>query len=119
MLRDQLKFCEDASFNPWHSLPDHQPLGGINRARRGAYETSVAERRRINGVSNKANAEPTGKEIFKGPPVVSKNQGAGDLISYQYARYPAPWHNLPKLIKVLAYCDQSFNLIRSLISSAL
>lgn len=27
------------SFNPWHSLPAHRPLGGINRARRVIYNT--------------------------------------------------------------------------------
>lgn len=26
-----------ASFSPWHSLPEHQPLGGISRARRKVY----------------------------------------------------------------------------------
>lgn len=29
----------DMSFNPWHSLPAHAPLGSINRARRTVYET--------------------------------------------------------------------------------
>lgn len=31
--------AEKLSFNPWHSLPDHQPLGSINRARKAIYET--------------------------------------------------------------------------------
>ena len=26
--------CEQLSFNPWHALPDHRPLGDFNRARR-------------------------------------------------------------------------------------
>lgn len=30
--------CDNLSFTPWHSLPDHQPLGGINRVRKAAYE---------------------------------------------------------------------------------
>jgi hypothetical protein len=29
--------CEEMSFNPWHALPDHRPLGGFNRARRDIY----------------------------------------------------------------------------------
>ena len=33
----QKEFCEKLSFNPWRALPDHQPLGGINRARRDIY----------------------------------------------------------------------------------
>jgi mono/diheme cytochrome c family protein len=38
-LKDQQN-PEDLSFNPWHSLPEHRPLGGINRARRLIYEAS-------------------------------------------------------------------------------
>jgi hypothetical protein len=29
--------CEESSFNPWHCLPDHRPLGNMNRARRDIY----------------------------------------------------------------------------------
>jgi hypothetical protein len=28
---------ENLSMNPWHSLPEHQPLGNVNRARKIAY----------------------------------------------------------------------------------
>jgi catalase len=31
--------CEDLSYNPWHALPEHRPLGTINRMRRVVYET--------------------------------------------------------------------------------
>jgi hypothetical protein len=37
--------CEDLSFNPWHALEAHRPLGGLNRLRRAAYEVSVQRRR--------------------------------------------------------------------------
>ena len=37
--------CENLSFNPWHTLADHRPLGGLNRMRRAAYEASVNRRR--------------------------------------------------------------------------
>ncbi len=37
--------CENLSFNPWHTLADHLPLGGLNRLRRVAYEVSVQRRR--------------------------------------------------------------------------
>ncbi len=30
--------CERTSFNPWHSLPPHRPLGAMNRVRRAIYE---------------------------------------------------------------------------------
>ncbi|BDA77308.1 hypothetical protein LPTSP3_g02380 [Leptospira kobayashii] len=29
--------CENASFTPWHALPEHRPLGGINRVRKPVY----------------------------------------------------------------------------------
>jgi hypothetical protein len=33
------------AFNPWHSLAEHRPLGGMNRARREIY-AAMAEFRR-------------------------------------------------------------------------
>jgi hypothetical protein len=42
-------FADDVlSFNPFHCLPEHQPLGSINRARRQAYESSTAYRHHMN-----------------------------------------------------------------------
>lgn len=35
--KQQRDFGENLSFNPWHCLELHRPLGGINRARRTAY----------------------------------------------------------------------------------
>jgi catalase len=29
--------CEQMAFNPWQSLPEHKPIGGINRVRRAVY----------------------------------------------------------------------------------
>jgi hypothetical protein len=29
--------CEQISFNPWHALVEHRPLGAFNRARRDIY----------------------------------------------------------------------------------
>lgn len=37
------------SYSPWHGLAAHQPLGGINRARKGAYEFSADFRGEFNG----------------------------------------------------------------------
>lgn len=34
---EQMQQCEDMSFNPWHSLPEHRPLGALNRARKVVY----------------------------------------------------------------------------------
>lgn len=47
---EQDRFCENLSLNPWHSLPEHRPLGGINRVRKLAYETISKYRRDQNGV---------------------------------------------------------------------
>jgi hypothetical protein len=33
------------SFNPWHALPEHRPLGDMNRARREIYWAMSAFRR--------------------------------------------------------------------------
>jgi hypothetical protein len=42
-------FADDVlSFNPFHCLPEHQPLGSINRARIKAYESSSAYRHHMN-----------------------------------------------------------------------
>lgn len=37
-------YGENLSFTPWHALPEHRPLGGINRARKVIYET-ISKRR--------------------------------------------------------------------------
>ena len=36
------------SFNAWHALADHEPVGSLNRARRIAYVLSADARRRMN-----------------------------------------------------------------------
>jgi catalase len=36
--------CEAASFNPWHCLEPHRPLGNMNRARREIYQAMSAFR---------------------------------------------------------------------------
>ncbi|MCK5355478.1 MAG: hypothetical protein KAJ63_10205, partial [Methyloprofundus sp.] len=38
--------CKSQSFNPWHSLTEHQPLGGINRLRKPVYINSAGNRLR-------------------------------------------------------------------------
>jgi hypothetical protein len=37
--------CEETTFNPWHALTEHRPLGSLNRARREIYP-AMAEFRR-------------------------------------------------------------------------
>jgi hypothetical protein len=36
--------CEKRVFTPWHALPAHQPLGGINRLRKAVYLASKYHR---------------------------------------------------------------------------
>jgi hypothetical protein len=36
--------CETLSFNPWHSLAEHRPIGGMNRLRKLVYLASVQKR---------------------------------------------------------------------------
>ena len=38
------KDCESQAFNPWHSLNQHKPLGGINRLRNPVYINSATNR---------------------------------------------------------------------------
>lgn len=57
----QMEFCENLSLTPWHCLPEHRPLGAVNRARRPVYEAVSAKRHQANGVTR---TEPTGEEQF-------------------------------------------------------
>jgi hypothetical protein len=34
---EQDRFCEGLSFTPWHALPEHEPVGGLNRLRKAVY----------------------------------------------------------------------------------
>jgi hypothetical protein len=49
-------FVERLSFDPWHALEEHRPLGNLMRARNVAYRVSTAERQ--------AAGEPDGSERF-------------------------------------------------------
>ncbi|WP_028239097.1 catalase family protein [Stutzerimonas azotifigens] len=42
--------CDNLSFNPWHALPEHRPIGGINRLRKAVYEAISTYRLERNGV---------------------------------------------------------------------
>jgi hypothetical protein len=58
---EQMAFVENLSWNPWNALPEHRPLGGINRARKFVYEDSADLRHKTTG---KAPVIPTGREWF-------------------------------------------------------
>jgi hypothetical protein len=46
---EQMDYCENLSFTPWHSLTAHRPLGGINRARKEIYRELSIFRHERNG----------------------------------------------------------------------
>lgn len=43
--------CENLSFNPWRSLPEHRPIGVMNRIRRPVYLEIARYRREKNGAA--------------------------------------------------------------------
>ena len=57
----QLRFADVLRYNPWHSLPEHKPLGNSNRARREMYWELAKLRQAMNSVEH---VEPTGDETF-------------------------------------------------------
>jgi hypothetical protein len=57
----QLAFADVLSINPWHCLPEHRPLGSINRNRKAMYWEMAKFRQEINGVKR---YEPVGNEDF-------------------------------------------------------
>lgn len=40
--------CESEVINPWNSLPEHKPIGGINRIRLASYLLSINKRKETN-----------------------------------------------------------------------
>jgi hypothetical protein len=57
---DREAWGEGLSYTPWHTLKDHRPLGGINRARKAVYLVSSNLRHDNSGVWRK---EPTEADI--------------------------------------------------------
>ncbi len=57
----QLAFADVLSINPWHCLPEHRPLGSINRNRKAMYYEMAKLRQQINRVKH---YEPVGNEEF-------------------------------------------------------
>jgi hypothetical protein len=61
MSPEQAVFCENLSFSPWHTLPEHKPLGLVNRVRKIAYRQISNLRHELNHAPRQ---EPTGDEVF-------------------------------------------------------
>ena len=58
----QMEFAKRLSYNPWHSIPEHRPLGNQSRARRRMYYELSKLRHTMNAVPH---YEPTGDEVFE------------------------------------------------------
>ena len=58
----QMEFAKRLSYNPWHSIPEHRPLGNQSRARRKMYLKLSTLRHTMNQVPH---YEPTGDEVFE------------------------------------------------------
>lgn len=58
----QLDFAKRLTYNPWHCIPEHRPLGNQSRARRQMYRTLSNLRQAMNATPH---YEPTGDEVFE------------------------------------------------------
>ena len=59
---EQIAFARRLSYNPWHCIPEHRPLGNQSRARRRVYHELSLLRQRMNDTPH---YEPTGDEVFE------------------------------------------------------
>jgi hypothetical protein len=57
----QMDFAKRLSYNPWHTIAEHRPLGNQSRARRRMYWTLSELRHKMNAVPH---YEPNGDEVF-------------------------------------------------------
>jgi hypothetical protein len=60
---EQLAFAKILSYNPWHCIPEHRPLGNQSRARLRLYKELSTLRQTMNHLEH---YEPTGDETFPG-----------------------------------------------------
>jgi len=58
---EQLAFARVLTYNPWHCIPEHRPLGNQSRARKRMYFELSRLRQQMNAVEH---YEPTGDEVF-------------------------------------------------------
>jgi hypothetical protein len=57
----QINFEKRLSYNPWHCIAEHRPLGNQSRARRRMYFVLSTLRHSMNDIPH---YEPTGDEVF-------------------------------------------------------
>jgi hypothetical protein len=64
---EQIDFARVLTYNPWHTIPEHRPLGNVSRARKRMYWELAQLRLKMNNI---AHYEPTGDESFPGSPPI-------------------------------------------------
>jgi hypothetical protein len=70
---EQIEFARVLTYNPWHSVPEHRPLGNVSRARKRMYWELAQLRIKMNNVQH---YEPTGDETFPGSAPLPLREGA-------------------------------------------
>ena len=75
---EQLAFADNLSFNPWHSLAAHRPLGNQNRARRAIYSELSRLRQAMNGGAARRADRRRGVPTGAGPAVIVGRRSAED-----------------------------------------
>lgn len=58
---EQREFGDNLSYNVWHALPEHRPIGNFNRARKIIYEKMYTFRHQQNNIEQ---IEPTAEKDF-------------------------------------------------------
>lgn len=57
----QMEFAKKLSYNPWHTIAEHRPLGNQSRSRQRMYYELSKLRHMLNAIPH---FEPTGDEVF-------------------------------------------------------
>ncbi len=72
---EQMAFARALTYNPWHSIAEHRPLGNQGRARKRMYYELSRLRQQMNRVEH---YEPDGQEVFPGSlPIAARQAQSG------------------------------------------
>ena len=72
---EQLAFARKLTYNPWHTIAEHRPLGNQSRARKRMYYELSRLRQQMNAEEH---YEPTGDETFSSAREVAQRREAGE-----------------------------------------
>ncbi len=70
----QAEYGDNLSFNPWHSLLEHEPQGSLSAARKGTYAASSYNRHQANGVSEREPGTPRDPQSNYTPSQAEKDE---------------------------------------------